>query len=212
MPPQLTFIQLTNELTIPIKLFIKKYENSKTAQSNTSNIQSLSINEVSPITIHNITTLKLSSNQISSIVDKITPLIKPIVYDVGKQVRTYDLKIDNLKCVVPVDVIIQIRFRLRLIDYEEAKKSLSDSFFNTMIKDQTFSSKKEEETEIVFNVEETDEPLLNPDDIVEITDEKINENQEEEEVVDDKKNYSNYSLKGKSIVGDFTNCIKVYVY
>ncbi|KAI5966374.1 uncharacterized protein KGF55_000683 [Candida pseudojiufengensis] len=221
MPPQLTFIKLTNELSIPIKLYIKRFEtskNSKTKNSesstSSSTIQSLSINEVSPITIHNITTIKLSPNQISEIITKITPIIKPIIYDISKLIQSYKFEIENLKIEIPIDILIQIRYKLRLIDFEEAKKYLNHSNFTTLVKKSKFYSKKEdgnEERQVVF--EEEENGVLNPnDDDIEITDAKNVDIPDNETIKEDKKDYRDYTLSGKQIVGDFIHCIKVFVY
>lgn len=259
MPPQITFISLTKEIAIPVKIFIKNIPSdptstappkpdrpSTTGSTTNSTTTSLSINEKSPITIHNINQIKLNNAQIEHLVTTISPRVKNLLYynlhhnkqqllneegyevksvnetlgetfaTAGDYFKTTTLKIDNLKIVIPIDVLYQVRYQLGLIEYDEARKYLRDSGLNLVVvkRQQQQQRHKQaggdgQEGNESGNVPVTTESTLDDDEI-----DKVQIKQEESNGINvsNANGYSGHVFNGKLIVGDFATCIKIYVY
>lgn len=254
MPPQITFINLTKETALPLKIFIKnipldpttstpnkgslRNQQSNATKTSTTTTTSLSINEKSPITIHNINQIKLNNAQIEHLVDSISPRIKSLLYydlhhkqhqqedqeglgvndallesvnSSGEYFKTTTFNIDNLKVVVPVDVLYQVRYRLGLIEYDEARKHLRDCVFNLVAIDRQ-PNRQSSTCSVNKNTALSD---VGFDDINKNTvGDDVEEGQPKQEKTDDidGNGYSGHIFNGKLIIGDFATCIKVYVY
>ncbi|CCG22201.1 hypothetical protein CORT_0B04930 [Candida orthopsilosis Co 90-125] len=253
MPPQITFINLTKETALPLKIFIKnipldpttstpnkgslRNQQSNATKTSTTTTTSLSINEKSPITIHNINQIKLNNAQIEHLVDSISPRIKSLLYydlhhkqhqqedqeglgvndallesvnSSGEYFKTTTFNIDNLKVVVPVDVLYQVRYRLGLIEYDEARKHLRDCVFNLVAIDRQ-PNRQGSTCSVNKNTALSD---VGFDDIKNTVGDDVEEGQPKQEKTDDidGNGYSGHIFNGKSIIGDFATCIKVYVY
>ncbi|KAI5955417.1 hypothetical protein CANMA_004597 [Candida margitis] len=328
MPPQITFINLAKEVAIPIKIFIKNIPldsttsntglgegtlgncqsdnldtgtgtRSSTIAASTSTTTSLSINEKSPITIHNINQIKLNQHQIKTLIDTISPRIKNILYynlrrfhhqrtgtnesmeadnneqDLGvyddaafqfKNIEDYYKTTtftinSHYKVTIPVDVLYQVRYKLGLLDYDEARRHLRDCGFNLVVKqpihhhhhhhhqqqrrrnvgssstnteqsrhqnesmiergDNDNVDKEQKEIEenddddddgveqVKIKQEKTDDDYINDQSLFASFDQ---EEGEKNKANDAASKNSGYVFQGKSIIGDFATCIKVYVY
>ncbi|KAI5958287.1 hypothetical protein KGF57_002642 [Candida theae] len=238
MPPQITFINVAKEVVIPVKIFIKSIPQDPTTSS-------LSINEKSPITIHNIHHAKLNDSQIQKLVNSISLQIKNAifydlhdhqlrqqqeshdaieegtdrmqfgdgVYNNEDHLKTSTFKVDNLKVVVPVDVVYQVRYKLGLVEYDEARKYLRDCGFNLVVVKEI--PKKGERSQ-----KENEDDVLHEDinentglDAVDVAETDKGEGSDEmPEVRSEETHYSAHVFNGKQIIGDFATCIKVYVH
>lgn len=130
MPPQVTFVKIADNLSIPIKIFVKKSATTKlsTSSSSSSSSKSIEINSKYLINInYQPYHIQLSKNQLNSIINKLKPKILPIlIYNNHDQpitnIETQQLiindKEDTLKIIIPQQTILNVRARLRLINYE----------------------------------------------------------------------------------------------
>lgn len=127
MPPQVTFVKIADNLSIPIKIFVKKSATTKLSTSSSSS-KSIEINSKYLINInYQPYHIQLSKNQLNSIINKLKPKILPIlIYNNHDQsitnIETQQLIIndeeDTLKIIIPQQTILNVRARLRLINYE----------------------------------------------------------------------------------------------
>lgn len=117
MPPQVTFIKLTDRSTIPIKVFVKKNPNGKTVS--TQDKRSVAINSKSLITLNNQPfQIQLSNDYLNSLVSKLKPELLPILIyndNLESQLLTID---DNIKVVISLKLILTIRRALGMLDPE----------------------------------------------------------------------------------------------
>lgn len=128
MPPQVTFVKIADNLSIPIKIFVKKSATTKLSTSSSSSYKSIEINSKYLINInYQPYHIQLSKNQLNSIINKLKPKILPIlIYNNHDQpitnIETQQLIIndeeDTLKIIIPQQTILNVRARLRLINYE----------------------------------------------------------------------------------------------
>ncbi|KAG5421522.1 hypothetical protein I9W82_000613 [Candida metapsilosis] len=257
MPTQITFISLTKEVAIPLKIFIKNIPTDPTTTSSSSNPQntssssssatsttttSLSINEKSPITIHNINQAKLNNSQIEHIVNAISPRLKNLLfYDLHNHqphdqeeeeqeqqeskrgqffgepgsknenyFKTNEFKIDNLKIVVPVDVLFQVRYKLGLVEYDEARKYLRDCGFNLVVVDRLLDNGASSPSPL--EDEEDGESVIENDAVIGDTGEIVDREMEEAGATNVTSRQKRHIFNGKQIIGHFATCIKVYVF
>ena len=199
MAPQITFVAITDTLSLPLKIFTKKTVTKLTKDPISSaplyphsQATLLSINEKSPITLINITESRLSLDEIGDLVSSIKKRVKAILYDMATSdtpkeqslsknkkpklnqqlglslgvLTSHRFTVDGYDVVIPMDVIYQVRYKLRTIEYEDAKKYLKrDTGMELCIKrgvvdiDQVESGKEVEDSDVeelgqVQNLEE----------------------------------------------------------
>ncbi|CAX44839.1 conserved hypothetical protein [Candida dubliniensis CD36] len=204
MPPQITFVKITDNLSIPIKIFVKKTSTTTTTTSTTTKptSKSIEINSKYLITVnYQPYQIQLSKNHLNSIINKLKPKILPIlIYNNDNDndlqesqpltnIETKQLIIDNLKIIIPQQTILNIRTRLGLINYENISneveilslwKKITNNNNNNNLKMLTVKKKF-----------------------------KFNGNQQEDEDKDSKE--INFKLKQNYIIDNLNDCIKVYV-
>ncbi|KAI3403670.1 hypothetical protein KGF56_003488 [Candida oxycetoniae] len=216
MAPQITFVQLTDYLAVPLKLFVKP----DLLPSNTS---TTTINDKSPISLHNITFHKLQSREIQSLISIVSPQIRQVLYFDPLPTKLTEFRIEKLRVEVPMEVVFQVRFKMGLIEYDDARKYLSENGMDLVLKKRDFKF-KEKKTEVEVLIESESSNDGDGDDTIEFT---LNENGEAKSRIDkrpkrtkatakkdnekDKKIKERYSFSGRRIVGDIATCIRVFV-
>ncbi|CAK9438145.1 uncharacterized protein LODBEIA_P24410 [Lodderomyces beijingensis] len=227
MPPHIVFVTITNELSLPLKIFTKPNFQTHTHQ------ESLAINQKSLITLTNLTSAnrRLNRVQISNLTRTISPRIKEILFNgpLPQSSQPFEFQVEQYRVVVPIEVVFHVRFKLKLIEYDDARKYLRDSGVEMISADWIFEfrdtrddqgdddeealvevkrevggGEEEEEEDVSFRLNEQGEAVLASGGG------KRDESLENEEL-DQKKAVRSYKLSGLNVVGDFASCIRVYV-
>lgn len=127
MPPQVTFVKLTDKTIIPIKIFVNKSSNDN--QTSIQNKKTIAINSKSLITLNNQPfQIQLSKNYLNSLIIKLKPKILPILI-YNKELKSQELILDdNIKIIIPQELIFAIRQTYGLLDVEQQFRGSKTSF------------------------------------------------------------------------------------
>ncbi|RLV96253.1 hypothetical protein JA1_000426 [Spathaspora sp. JA1] len=185
MPPQITFITVKNQ-AIPLKIFVQGYSNTS---SSSSDKKSLAINSKSLITLKNKFQVRLSQAYIETkiipvIHDKLVELVskRELNQQDTNQSGQITLEEKGVRLVVPIKVLISIRHRLGIEWQLNTDHDTYRGDMRMLVKQSVFTIPREEEEGL----------------------------QEVSDVSEDKKRQK-YKVKPKMIVGDLSDCIRVYM-
>ncbi|CAI5757825.1 unnamed protein product [Candida verbasci] len=141
MPPQIIFLQITDNISTPIKVFVRR-------STTNGKPSSLSINQKSLITLKNKYHIKLSKNYLDNIIEDLKEDLEDILFHKNDVYSNIEVNKKGYKCIIPQSLIIGIRIELDLMNMEYVEKKPNNyNNLDLLIKEKMFIEQEEEEEE-----------------------------------------------------------------
>ncbi|CUM66449.1 uncharacterized protein PRCAT00004113001 [Priceomyces carsonii] len=156
---QISFVKITEDVSIPVKVFINRKKIRSSANSS-----KVAINQKSIVKLNQVNYLKLSGKDLNSLIndiekDTLNLLIDKLLEEIYQTSEKGKIVIDldntwSCTVILSIEFIINLRFYLnklsgddiRLIEAKKAKiSSMNDENLGFLIKEQTFSFQEDEE-------------------------------------------------------------------